>query len=144
MKYAQSTQYSDRGSWIVYESGGSGSSYLAFSIANLTFPRAALSTTYSVVISKVNETVKGLWMRSMSLRVTGLTIEDNYDGKITQFGKGNNLSDAVQVTTLFFFKTSANHELRFTINYELYNLLVFGYTGDHAETRSFNITQNIL
>ncbi len=144
MKYPQSTQYSSRGSWIVYQSSSSGSSYLAFSIANLTFPRPVLSTTYSLVISKVNETVKGFWMRSFTLRVTGLTVEDNYDGAVGKFGKGNNLTDAVQVTALFFFRTSANHELRFTVNYELYDLLAFGYTVDHTDTRSFNITQNIV
>jgi len=85
-----------------------------------------------------------LWVRSFTLRVTGLTVEDNYDGAVGKFGKGNNLTDAVQVTALIFFRTSANHELRFTVNYELYDLLAFGYTVDHTETRSFNITQNIV
>ena len=126
MKYPESAQYSSRGSWIVYQSSSSGSSYLGLSIANLTFPRPVLSTTYSLVISKVNETVKGSWVRGFTLRVTGLTVEDNYDGAVGKFSKVNNLSDAVQVTALFFFRTSANHELRFTVNHELYDLLSFG------------------
>ena len=83
-------------------------------------------------------------MRGFTLRVTGLTVEDNYDGAVGKFSKVNNLCDAVQVTALFFFRTSANHELRFTVNHELYDLLSFGYRVDHKETRSFNITQYIV
>lgn len=83
-------------------------------------------------------------MKNFTVRVTSLTIEDNYDGKTTGYDTTGILHDAVQVTGLFDFLTPANHEVRFTVTYDLCNLLFFGYTVDHSQTRSFNITQNIL
>ena len=94
-KYTSSGPYSGLGSWTVLETLSAGQVVLAFSVANVTFPRPSLSTTYSVVISKVNETVSSPYVRSFSLRVTSLTIEDNYDGSTINWGKTNNLNDAV-------------------------------------------------
>ncbi len=56
-EYVQPGPLSEKGSWIVTEKTSSGTVYLAISIANLTYPRAALSTTYSFLISKLNETI---------------------------------------------------------------------------------------
>ncbi len=143
-KYTQPGQFSNRGFWVEFEKAGSGSLFLGFSIANLTYAREAISTTYSIVISKLNETINGSFVKSFSVRVTGLTIEDNYNGKYTGYDAASSLNDAVQVTSLFTFLTPADHEVRFTVSYDVYNLLFFGYTVDHSQTRSFNITQNIL
>ena len=55
-KYLSSTRYASRGSWVLLEVSGYGRVFLAFSIANLTYPRTTLSTSYSLIISKVNET----------------------------------------------------------------------------------------
>jgi len=144
-KYLLAEQPSHHGSWTLLEKAGSGSLFLGFLISNITYARQGFSTTYSVVISKVNETVSSSFVKSFSLRVTGLTIDDNYDGTSTGFDKMNPLNDAVQVTGLFDFRTGGTeHMLRFTIKYDVYNLLVFGYTVDHSSTRAFNITQNIL
>ena len=142
-KYATGP-YSSLGNWIIKESFSEGEVFLAFSIANLTFPRASLSTTYSVVISKVNETITGSYVRSLSLRVTGMTVEDNYDGTTSAWGKTAGLGDAVQVTSLFLFKTSGTHQLRFGITYELYALLLVGYLPKYSATKSFNVTQIIV
>jgi hypothetical protein len=143
-KYFQPGPLSEKGSWIVAERTGSGMVFLAISIANLTYPRAALSTTYSVLISKINETITSTYARTITVRVTSLTLQDNYDGKFTGLDTTGLVPDAVQVTTLFHFTTSADHQLQFTITYQVYNLLVFGYTIDHAQTRSYNITQTII
>ncbi len=143
-KYVQPGQFSNRGFWVEFEKAVSGSLFLGFSIANLTYAREASSTTYSIVISKLNETINGSFVKSFSVRVTGLTIEDNYNGKFTGYDAGSSLNDAVQVTSLFTFLTPADHKVRFTVSYDVYNLLFFGYTVDHSQTRSFNITQNIL
>ncbi len=144
-KYAQRGQFSNRGFWVEFEKAGSGSLFLGFSIANLTYAReASPPTTYSIVISKLNETINSSFVKSFSVRVTGLIIEDNYNGKSTGFDAASSLNDAVQVTSLFTFLTPADHEVRFTVSYDVYNLLFFGYTVDHSQTRSFNITQNIL
>ncbi len=143
-KYVQTGPLSKGGSWIEFEKLGSGSIFLGFSIANLTYAREALSTTYSVVISKVNETIASSYVRSFTVRVTSLTIQDNYDGKSSGYDTTGLLHDAVQVTGLFDFVTPANHEVRFTVGYDLVNLLVLGYTVDHSQTRSFNVTQNII
>jgi len=55
-KYLFSTQYANRGSWVLLEVSGYGRVFLAFSIANLTYPRTTLPTSYSLIIGKVNET----------------------------------------------------------------------------------------
>ena len=143
-KYVQPGPLSQKGSWIVAEKTSSGIVYLAISIANLTYPRAALSTTYSVLISKLNETITSPYARTITVRVTSLTLQDNYDGKYTGLDTTGLVPDAVQVTTLFHFTTSADHQLQFTITYQVYNLLVLGYTIDHTQTRSYNITQTIM
>lgn len=83
-----------------------------------------------MVISKVNETVSSPYVRSFSLRVTAFKIEDNYDGTTTNWGKTNDLNDAVQVTSLFLFRTFGDHQLRFTITYELYDLMLVGYVAE--------------
>jgi len=142
-KYTLSGPLSEKGSWIVSEKTSSGTVYLGISIANLTYPKPVLSTTYSVIISKLNETITSSYARTITIRVTGLTIQDNYDGSYTGLDTTGQISDAVQATTLFFFKTSADHQLRFTITYQVYNLLILGYTLDHTQTRSYNITQTI-
>jgi hypothetical protein len=55
-KYLSSTLYANRGSWVVLEVSGYGKVFLVFSIANLTYPRTTLPTSYSLIVSKVNET----------------------------------------------------------------------------------------
>jgi hypothetical protein len=142
-KYTQPGPFSQQGEWIQLEKTSSGMVYLGFSIANTTFPRTALSTTYSIIISKLNETINSSYTTAYTVRVTSLTVQDNYDGKFTGYDTTGQIPDAVQVTTLFHFSTSATHEIRFTISYDVYNLLFFGYTLDHSQTRSFNITQTI-
>lgn len=92
----------------------------------------------------VNETVTNSYVKSYSIRVTSLAVLDNYDGSTSSWGKTNDLTDAAQATSLFFFKTSATHELKFTVTYQLYDLLLFGYIADHTETQSFNITQTVV
>ncbi len=143
-KYTLSSVYANKGGWVLLVTTGSGRLFLGFSVANLTFPRSSLSTTYSLVISKANETVTGSFVRGVSLRVTDLRIEDNYDGVWASWGKTNALPDAVQVTGLVFFRTAADHQLRFTVTYEVYQLFLFGYAPDHSETKFFNITQTII
>ncbi len=142
-KYTEPGPFSRDGSWIQLEKTSPGLLFLGFSIANITYPRTALSTTYSVVISKLNETITGPYTKSFTVRVTGLTIQDNYDGKYSGYDTTGLLPDAVQVTSLFYFATSADHALRFTVSYDVYSLLVIGSVIDHSETRSFNITQNV-
>src|SRR5713101_6674698 len=123
-KYVAS-QYSTMGSWVLKTTSSAGKVYLAFGIANLTFPRLSLPTTYSLVISVMNETVTNSYVKSYSIRVTSLALLDNYDGSTSKWGKTNDLADAAQATSLFFFKTSAIHELKFTVTYQLYDLLLF-------------------
>ncbi len=143
-KYVQPGPLSEKGSWTVAERTSSGTVYLAISIANLTYPRAVLSTTYSVLISKLNETITSPYARTITVRVASLTLQDNYDGKFSGFDTTGLVPDAVQVTTLFHFTTSADHQLQFTITYQVYNLMVLGYTIDHTQTRAYNITQTII
>ncbi len=141
--YTQPGDLSEQGSWIQLEKTSSGQAYIGFSIANTTYPRTSLSTTYSIVISKLNETIESSYTTSYTVRVTGHTLQDNYDGRYTGYGTTGQVPDAVQVTTLFHFATSATHKIQFTITYNVYNLLLLGYTLDHSQTRSFNITQTI-
>ncbi len=120
-----------------------GKIFLAFSIANLTYPRTTLPTSYSVVISDVNETLSSSYVRGFGLKVTALSVQDNYDGSTSSWGRGN-LTDAAQAASIFNFRTSTVHELRFTVSYALYDLFLFGYISDHAATQSFNVTQSVL
>jgi hypothetical protein len=143
-KYLASTQYSSRGSWVVLEVSGYGKVFLAFSIANLTYPRTTLQTSYSVIVSKLNETALPSYARGFTLKITALHLQDNYDGSTTLWAPTANFPDAVQATTIFNFKTSANHQLRFTISYQLYEILFIGSLADHSATQSFNITQNVV
>jgi hypothetical protein len=143
-KYLSSTQYANRGSWALLEVSGYGKVFLAFSIANLPYPRTTLPTSYSVIISKVNETVPSSYARGLTLKITALRIQDNYDGSISSWAPTGNFPDAVQATTLYNFKTSANHQLKFTISYQLYEILILGSFIDHSATQSFNVTQNVV
>jgi hypothetical protein len=71
-------------------------------------------------------------------------VQDNYDGSTSLWAPSADLLDAVQALTIFNFRTSANHQLRFTVSYELYEILFLGSLLDHSTTQSFNITQNVL
>ena len=143
-KCLSSTQYANRGSWVVLEVSGHGKLFLAFSIANLTYPRTTLPTSYSVVVSKMNETAFPSYSRGYTVKLTALLIEDNYDGSTSLWAPSGDFPDAAQATTLFNFKTSANHQLKFTISYQLYEILFIGSLLDHPATHSFNITQNVV
>jgi len=143
-KYLSSRQYANRGSWVLSEVSGYGKVFLAFSIANVTYPRTSLPTSYSLIISKVNETAPSSYGRGLTVKITALHIQDNYDGSISSWAPSGNFPDAVQATTLFNFKTSANHQLRFTISYQLYEILILGSLLDHSATQAFNITQNVV
>jgi hypothetical protein len=143
-KYLSSTQYANRGSWVVLEVSGYGKAFLAFSISNMTYPRTTLPASYSVIVSKINETALPSYIRGFTVKLTGLHIQDNYDGSTTAWAPSGNFPDAAQATTLFDFKTSANHQLKFTISYQLYEILFIGSLVDHSATQSFNITQNVL
>lgn len=143
-KYALSPQYANRGSWVLIEISGYGKVFLAFSIANLTYPRTTLPTSYSLIISKVNETAPSSYARGLTLKITSLRIQDNYDGSISSWAPSGNFPDAVQATTFYNFKTSANHQLKFTVTYQLYEILFLGSLIDHSATQSFNVTQNVV
>lgn len=140
-KYAKYPAYSSRGSWTVREQMSYGTVFLVFSIANTTTPQISLPPTiYSLVISNDNQTISNSLVHGFGIRVSTLTVEDNYDGSTTVRGD-NYLADAVQVTSNLNLKTSALHQLRFIVTYQTINLLLVGYTNDHTATRSFNITQ---
>jgi len=143
-KYLSSQQYANRGSWVLLEVSRYGNVFLAFSIANLTYPRTTLPTSYSVIISKVNETAPSSYARGLTLKITALRIQDNYDGSISSWAPSGNFPDAVQAMTLFNFKTSAIHQLKFTISYQLYEILILGSLIDHSSTQAFNVTQNVV
>jgi hypothetical protein len=143
-KYLSSQQYANRGSWVLLEVSGYGKVFLAFSIANMTYPRTTLPTSYSLIISKVNETAPSSYARGLTLKITGFRIQDNYDGSISSWAPSGNFPDAAQATTLFNFKTSANHQLKFTVSYQLYEILILGSLVDHSSTQAFNITQNVV
>jgi hypothetical protein len=133
----------NRGSWVVLEVSGYGKVFLAFSIANLTYPRTTLPTSYSIIVSKVNETALPAYIRGFTVKLTALHVQDSYDGSTSSWARSE-LPDAVQATALFNFQTSANHQLKFTISYQLYEVLFIGSLVDHSATHSFNITQNVV
>jgi hypothetical protein len=147
-KYLPATLASHQASYMEDERTGTGTLFLGISISNITYAREALSTSYSIVISKINQTINSNIVRSYTVKVTSLTILDNYDGTSTGFDAHSNLTDAVQVLAPFTFSTpndpSAPHQLRFTMTYDVYNLYFFGYSVDHSQTRALNTTQNIL
>jgi len=143
-KYLSSTQYANRGSWVLQEVSSYGKVFLVFSIANLTYPRTTLLTSYSVVVSKMNETALPSYVRGFTLKLIALHIQDNYDGSTSAWAPSGTFPDAVQATSIFDFKTSANHHLKFSISYELYETLIVGSLLGHSATQSFNITQNVV
>ncbi len=129
---------------MLLEVSSYGRIFLVFSIANLTYPRTRLQTSYSIIVSKVNETALPSYIRGFALKLTALHIQDSYDGSTSAWAPSGNFPDEVQATTLFNFKTSANHQLRFTVSYQLYDILIIGSLVDHSATQSFNITQNVV
>ncbi len=143
-KYSISGPYSNRGSWTLPETMRYVRAYMAISISNVTFPRTGIGTDYSLVISDVNETITNSMVKGFGVRVTGMNIQDSVDGSTSTWGNGNALSDAVQATSIFFFRTSTNHMLRFTVTFQLYDLLPLGSIPDQTVTSSFNMTQTVL
>jgi hypothetical protein len=143
-KYSTFGTYSNRGSWTLNETMRYVTAYLAVSISNVTFPRTGIGTDYSLVISDVNQTITNSIVKGFGVRVTGLNIQDSVDGSTSIWGKGNAVSDAAQATSIFFFKTSTNHMLRFTVTFQLYDLLPLGSIPDRTVTSSYNITQTVL
>jgi hypothetical protein len=143
-KYATLGTYSNRGSWTLNETMRYVTAYLAISISNITFPRTGIGTDYSLVISDVNQTITNSIVKGFGVRVTGLNIQDSVDGSTSTWGNGNAMSDAAQATSIFFFKTSTNHMLRFTVTFQLYDLLPLGSIPDLTITSSYNITQTVL
>jgi hypothetical protein len=143
-KYSTFGTYSNRGSWTLNETMRYVTAYLAISISNITFPRTGIGTDYSLVISDVNQTITNSIVKGFGVRVTGLNIQDSVDGSTSTWGNGNAVSDASQATSVFFFKTSTNHMLRFTVTFQLYDLLPLGSIPDLTVTSSYNITQTVL
>ena len=143
-KYSAFGAYSNRGSWTILETMRYGRAYLAISISNVTFPRTGIGTDYSLVISDVNQTLTNSIVKGFGARVTSLSIQDSVDGSTSTWGNGHDVSDAVQATSIFFFRTSTNHMLRFTIAFQLYDLLPLGSIPDQTVTDSFNMTQTVL
>jgi hypothetical protein len=143
-KYSVFGAYSNRGSWTIPEAMRYGRAYLAISISNVTFPRTGIGTDYSLVISDVNQTITNSIVRGFGLRVNGMNIQDSVDGSTSTWGKGNNVTDAVQATSIFFFRTSTDHQMRFTVTFQLCDLLPLGSIPDQTVTSSFNITQTVL
>jgi hypothetical protein len=143
-KYSTSEPYSSRGNWTFPETIRYVKAYLTISISNVTFPRTGIGTDYSLVISDVNQTITNSIVKGLGVRVTGMNIQDSVDGSTSTWGNGNAVSDAAQATSIFFFKTSTNHMLRFTVTFQLYDLLLLGSIPDQTVTSSFNITQIVL
>jgi hypothetical protein len=143
-KYSAIGPYSNRGSWTIMETMRYGRAYLAISISNVTFPRTGIGTDYSLVISDVNQTITNSIVKGFGVRVTGMFIQDSVDGSTSTWGNGNAVSDGVQATSIFFFRTSTNHMLRFTVTFQLYDLLPLGSIPDQTVNSSFNITQIVL
>ena len=143
-KYSTDSVYANRGSWTVKENMSYASAFLAFSIANITYPRTTSPTDYSLVISNVNQTLTSSMVRGLGVRVTSISVIDNYDGSTSTWGVTTDLSDAVHATGVFNFQTSATHKLRITVRYQLFDLLIIGSLPDKTVTQSFNITQTVL
>jgi len=143
-KYVNDPSYSNRGSWIIQQTMSYEKTFLAISIANLTYPKTTLPTEYSLIISNINQTLTNTFVKGVGVRVTSLSILDNYDGSTSKWGASMNITDAVQATGIFNFRTSTTHELRITVTYQLYNLLLLGSIPDKTITESFNITQTVL
>ena len=143
-RYSANTAYSNRGTWIIQQNMSYAKSFLAISIANLTYPKTTFPTEYSLVISNMNQTLTNTLVKGLGVKVTSLGILDNYDGSTSKWGISMNITDAVQATGIFNFHTSTMHELRITVSYQLYDLLIIGSIPDKTITQSFNITQTVL
>src|SRR5881397_535035 len=142
-KYTSQPIYTNRGTWIILENMSYGRAYVAFSITNQSYPRTGLQTYYTLTISNLNQSITGSFVKGFGLRVTAITMQDNYDGSTSTWGIGDSLTDAVQVTGVFNFQTSALHKLRITVTYQLYDLLPLGSIPDKTRNDSFNITQTL-
>ena len=103
-----------------------------------------MQTYYTLTISNVNQTISTSYVNGFGIRVESMQIQDNLDGSVSNWGIGSNVTDVVQVNGLFNFRTSATHHLRFTVTYQLYDLLPIGSLPDKTLNNSFNITQNVL
>ncbi|HEX9197230.1 MAG TPA: hypothetical protein VF906_05490 [Candidatus Bathyarchaeia archaeon] len=143
-KYTSQPIYTNRGTWIILENMSHGRAYIAFSIANQSYPRTGLQTYYTLTISNLNQSITESFVKGFGLRVTAITMQDNYDGSTSKWGIGSNLTDAIQATGVFNFQTSALHKLRITVTYQLYNLLLLGSIPDKTRSDSFKITQNVV
>ena len=143
-KYLSSAQYASRGSWAAQELTSYGKLNLGFSIANLTSSGTNFQTSYSLIISKLNETGFPSYMRGFTVRITSLRIQDNFDGSTSAWAYTDNFPDAAQATAIFNFKTSANHKMMFTVTYSIHEILLVGSLADRSVSRSYNITQNVI
>jgi len=54
-KYTSQPVYTNRGTWIILENMSYGRAYVAFSIANQSYPRTGLQTYYTLTISNLNQ-----------------------------------------------------------------------------------------
>jgi hypothetical protein len=142
-KYTSQPVYTNRGTWVILENMSYGRAYLAFSLANESYPRTTVQTFYTLTISNLNQSITQSYVKGFGLRVNSITMQDNYDGSTSQWGLGSNLADAIQATGVFNFRTSAVHELRVTVTYQLYDLLLLGSIPDKTLNDSFNITQTV-
>jgi len=143
-KYTSQPIYTNRGSWIILENMSYGRAYIAFSIANTSFPRTILQTHYQLTISNMNQTVTNSLIKGFGMRLTSVTMQDNYNGSSSKWGIADNVTDSIQASGVFNFQTSGIQVLRFTITYQLYDLLPIGSIPDKTLTDSFNATQNVL
>src|SRR6266480_2050157 len=55
-----------------------GRAYVAFSIANQSYPRTGLQTYYTFTISNLNQSITGSFVKGFGLRVTAIMMQDNY------------------------------------------------------------------
>ncbi|HYY90707.1 MAG TPA: hypothetical protein VE955_01825 [Candidatus Dormibacteraeota bacterium] len=143
-KYTSQSIYANRGTFTVLENMSDGRAYIAFSIANVSYPSTTLQTYYTITISNLNQTITGAYVRGFGLRVLSIIMRDNYDGSTSQWGIGTTLTDAIQANGVFSFRTSALHQISFTLTYQLYNILPVGSTPDKTLSDSFNVTQNVF
>jgi len=143
-KYTSQPVYTNRGTWIILENMSYGRAYIAFSIANQSYPGTGLQTYYTLTISNLNQSTTESFVKGFGLRVTSITMQDNYDGSASKWGIGSNLTDAIQATGVFNFQTSTLHKLRTTVTYQIYDLLPLGSIPDKARNDSFNITQTVV
>jgi hypothetical protein len=94
-KYTTQSIYTNRGTWIILENMTDGRAYLAFSIANESYPRTEMQTFYTLTISNLNQTLAAPYAKGFGLRITSVTIQDSIDGSKSSWGIGSDLTDAV-------------------------------------------------